>query len=87
MLQFNIDKFSPGKLVMTRGVNDRVADEEDFAKFVLQSIRRHLKCDWGDMEESDKKLNDQALDPETQDRIFSGYWFKGNPKDKIWIIS
>lgn len=40
-------KFPLGKLLMTRGVNDRVADDTQFAKFVIESLRRHARGDWG----------------------------------------
>jgi len=87
MLVFNIEKFSPGRMVMTRGVNDRIADSEDFAKFVLKSIRRHLKCDWGDLCKEDKDLNDQALnDTEEPGRLFSAYEYNGK-SDRIYIIT
>ena len=75
-------KFKLGQLVMTRGVNDLVAEDEKFAKFVWASLKRHAGGDWGDLEEEDKKENEFALDKYL--RIFSAY--ETGPK-KIWIIT
>jgi len=69
-------------IVFTRGVNDKVAQDENFAKFVLRSLRRHKSNDWGDMCEEDKKANDNALND--GDRLFSAY---ENRTDKVWIIT
>ena len=75
-------KFKLGQLMFTRGVNDLVAKDEEFAKFVLESLKRHAVGDWGDLDEEDKKENEFALDKYL--RIFSAY--ETGPK-KIWIIT
>ena len=51
-------KFPLGKLVWTRGVNDRVAVDAPFAKFVVESLNRHANCDWGELSAEDKREND-----------------------------
>jgi hypothetical protein len=76
-------KFKPGRLLMTRGVNDLVADNELFAKHVLLSIKRHLAGDWGDVCDEDRVANEMALKEGT--RLFSVYTKEGLPK--IWIIT
>lgn len=76
-------KFNPGKLVMTRGVNDLVADNEEFAKHVHLSLRRHLAGDWGDVCDEDRTANESAL--RVGERLFSVYQKEGVPK--IWIIT
>jgi len=76
-------KFKLGQLVWTRGVNDKVADDEKFAKFVTDSLKRHAKGDWGDMCQEDKAENELALGKYL--RIFSAYEAEGLPK--IWIIT
>jgi len=76
-------KFSLGRIVWTRGVNSQVADSSKFAKFVLNSLRRHGVGDWGDMGQEDKSENELALG--TYLRIFSAYEADGLPK--IWIIT
>jgi len=77
-------KFDLGQLVMTRGVNDKVADDEKFAKFVTESLKRHATCDWGNMCQEDKGENELAL-KEGNLRLFSAYEKEGLPK--IWIIT
>ena len=70
------------KLYFTRAVNDRIADDEQFSKFVLNSIRRHNSHDWGELCQEDKDLNDLAL--KDRGRLFSAY---KNGADKIYIIT
>jgi len=76
-------KFHTGRTVFTRGVINEVADSADFSKFVIQSMARHCAGDWGDLEKSDKRLNDRAVN--VGERILSAYEQKGLPK--IWIIT
>lgn len=76
-------KFPLGQLTVTSRVNNRIADDTDFAKFVLVSLRRHAVCDWGEICESDKQLNNTSL--ETGDRLVSAYDSPVLPK--IWIIT
>jgi hypothetical protein len=75
-------KFKAGTLCMTRGVNERVADDVRFAEFVESSLVKHLRGDWGDLCEDDKLENEHALID--GGRLFSAY---GSDLDKIWIIT
>jgi hypothetical protein len=77
-------KFPLGRLLMTRGVNDKVAEDVEFAKFVLESLRRHARGDWGEMTQEDKNENELALKAGDL-RIFSAYESPNLPK--IWIIT
>jgi hypothetical protein len=77
-------RFKTGKLYFTRGVNDRVADDEAFAKFVLESLRRHARGDWGDLCQQDKEENNSSLDKNL--RLFSSY-VDPDTGEKIWIIT
>ena len=72
-----------GQLVMTRGVNDKVADGTQFAKFVTESLGRHAKGDWGDLGQEDKQENELSL--KKGFRLLSAYERDGLPK--IWIIT
>ena len=72
-----------GRLFMTRGVNDLVADDEAFAKFVMSSLTRHQWGDWGELTDEDKKENDLSL--KAGFRVLSAYEAKGLPK--VWIIT
>ena len=77
-------KFPLGKLVMTAGVIDRVAEDSQFAKFVAKSLARHATGDWGDMCQADKVENYLAVETGIL-RIFSAY--EQLPLPKIWIIT
>ncbi|HDH99838.1 MAG TPA: hypothetical protein ENF74_02475 [Firmicutes bacterium] len=76
-------KFRTGAILFTRGVNDRVAEDTKFAKFVLQSLKRHVRGDWGDLCEEDRQANEEAL--AHGGRLFSAYTAEELPK--IWIIT
>lgn len=76
-------KFRLGQIVMTSGVNDLVAENAEFAKFALESLRRHASGDWGDLDPEDKKENEYALGKHL--RLFSAY--DKYPLPKIWIIT
>jgi hypothetical protein len=54
-------KFPLGQVYITRGVNDEVATDETFAKFVWDSLKRHARGDWGDLCQEDKKENELSL--------------------------
>jgi hypothetical protein len=77
-------KFDYGKIYLTRGVNDLVADDNGFAKFVLLSLRRHISGDWGEMSEEDKQANERSV-VDGRLRIFSSY--NTGRLRKIWIIT
>ena len=77
-----MSKFELGQLVMTRGVNDLVAEDEEFARFIWESLKRHAAGDWGDLSEEDKKENELSLDKYL--RLLSAY--KKNDW-KIWVIT
>jgi len=75
--------FPLGRLMMTRGVNDLIAENNEFPLFVLNSLQRHVRGDWGDLSEEDKKQNEYSLT--RQLRLFSAY--ERPPLPKIWIIT
>jgi len=72
-----------GRLLMTRGVNDLVAEDEAFAKFVMSSLTRHRSGDWGNLTDEDKQENELSL--KAGYRLLSAYESEGLPK--IWIIT
>ncbi len=78
-----MNKFSVGKLVMTGRVNDRVAGDILFARFVTRSLGRHKAGDWGNISEEDRKENDLSL--QQGFRLLSAYEELHLPK--IWIIT
>ena len=72
--------FPLGQLVMTRGVNDLVAGDEAFAKFITKSLNRHVKGDWGELGDEDRAENDLSL--KEGFRILSAY-----KSGELWIIT
>ena len=77
-------KFGTGSLVMTRGVADKVAENEHIAKFMVDSLARHCVGDWGDLEQCDKDENELSLGKRL--RLLSSYE-SDNGLPKIWIIT
>ena len=74
--------FQLGRVVWTRYINDCVAENALFAEFVLDSLKRHANCDWGELSDEDKKENNFSLDKHL--RLFSVY---KNDKFVIWVIT
>ncbi|KSV18394.1 hypothetical protein DA01_02995 [Dehalococcoides mccartyi] len=80
--------FNTGQIVATRGVYDLACENSDFAKFVQKSLNRHVKGDWGDVDDEDKQSNCEALKEGT--RLLSAYNDDRFPKNgvaNIWIIT
>ena len=82
MRKNDADKFHPGRLVLTMAVNETISINEEFSVFVLESVRRHITGDWGDVSSEDAQCNNQAL--ESEQRIFSAY---RHGEHRIWIIT
>jgi hypothetical protein len=76
------------EIVMTRGINDEIADDAEFAKFVWKSLLRFNRADWGDVGKEDWKANDADLESLNNGgwygRILASYTFW--VETKIWII-
>ena len=77
--------FKLGQLVMTAGINERVAHDDHFARMVTKSLNRYLRMDWGDLCEEDRESNDLAV-RNGDDRIMASYPIP-NEDEKIWIIT
>ena len=71
-------KFRMGHLLVTPGAMNALTGSD-----VLQGIIRHLSGDWGDLDEHDWKINDDAL--QFGGRIFSQYYAQDGTK--FWIIT
>jgi len=85
MIRLAGKRFEFGRLFITRGVNDKLADDSSFAEFVLRCLRRHGNGDWGDMSDSDKAENEFSIDKYL--RLFSAYNRPCPASDRIWIIT
>jgi hypothetical protein len=80
--------FNTGQIVASRGVFDLACENPEFAQFIQKSLNRHVKSDWGDMDDEDKQTNDLALKQGT--RLLSAYNDHRFPKNgiaTIWIIT
>jgi len=80
--------FPTGPIVASKGTYDLACQNPDFAQFVQESLNRHVKGEWGDMDDEDKQTNDQALKQGT--RLLSAYSDDRFPKygvATIWIIT
>lgn len=76
--------FELGMLVATTRIADRIREDREFNHFVFDSLERYKNCDWGDLDEEDKMMNDEAL--KCGDRLLAAY--ENAEKDwKIWIIT
>lgn len=85
-----------GFLVATAAVNiwQKAEDNEELSVIRIlwasSCLQRHMRGDWGDTCEADKKLNDEDL--KNGNRILSAYIIpekiRGDaPDDKLWIIT
>ena len=79
-------KFELGQLVATRGVANLMNDDPAFSKFARRSLRRFISGDWGEMCESDRRQNEDAL-KNHDNRIFAAYEHAEHTDWKLWIIT
>ena len=75
--------FETGQIVVTRGVFENMQEYPQFAQFVNESLRRHIKGDWGNVCDEDKQENELSL--KEGYRLLSAYETHG--LSKIWIIT
>jgi hypothetical protein len=76
-------KFELGEVVQTRGIATACEESQDFLLEVHIAFKRYLACDWGDLGEENKALNDSAV-TNNDDRILAAYKLS---KGKIYIIT
>lgn len=80
-----MNTFKLGMVVNTSGIFDRRSKDADFSVFVHESLGKFETCDWGDLNEHDRKLNDEAV-RRGDLRIRAVYRY---PKtgERIWIVT
>jgi hypothetical protein len=64
-------RFSLGQQVATPGALKAIHEAGQSA---IQLLARHAACDWGDLDDEDKRLNDEAL--KDGSRLLSAYMLK-----------
>ena len=75
--------FELGKLVASKAIAVAMEEDNKFLREVHGALDRYITRDWGEMEEEDKAMNDEALES-GKDRIFAAY---DTSRGKIWIIT
>ncbi len=73
-----VGTFSAGRIVIAPGALSELSEDE-----AMTGLARHLAGDWGDLDESDWKKNDAAL--QLGRRLFSRYVTPGGTR--FWIIT
>lgn len=70
---------------MTTALSRKIDSDENFAKFMMDSLNRYKKRDWGDLCDEDKKLNDMAM-KHKQGRIVARYNYTDR-EDDVYIMA
>lgn len=73
-----LTRFPLGKIVTTKNAFDKLNPED-----VVSALSRHRRGNWGELNDKDKEMNQQAL--ENGNRIFSTY--RDRKGTKFWIIT
>ena len=79
-------RFELGKVCVTCGVNSLMADDKEFSKFLHRCFTRFVACDWGEMCDTDKQQNEEAL-THNDNRLFAAYEHADHPEWRLWIIT
>jgi hypothetical protein len=68
--------------VTTQGVNALMAQDRIGTDDILSMIQRHMRGDWGEVDEEDRATNDYMAD--NGGRVLSAYTIEGI---KFWVIT
>jgi hypothetical protein len=80
MVALNKPLFKLGKLVATPGALEAL---DKAGQQPWQLLVRHIQGDWGDLDDEDRRLNDEAL--KDGSRILSAYTLKTGVR--LWVIT
>lgn len=75
--------YSLGKVVMTNGISNKMAESQKFANEITDCFKRYITCDWGNMCDEDKEMNDNALRTGTA-RVLAAY---DTSEGRVYIIT
>lgn len=64
-------RFDIGKFVMTKGVASEIDNNPNYKMELLDCLTRYLNCDWGNLCDIDKLLNEDAI--KNDERILARY--------------
>lgn len=73
-----------GQIVVTKSINNLMAAEQKFAVEVTVALQRFAVKDWGNLNDEDKKTNEEALNYPDDLYLLAAY---DTSKGKIWIIT
>lgn len=73
-----------GQVVVTKSINDLMEAEQKFAVEVTVALQRYAVKDWGNLDEEDKKANEETLKYPDDLYVMGAY---DTSKGKIWIIT
>lgn len=73
-------KFELGQIVATPGALEALAAS---GQSPVEFLRRHAACDWGEIDQDDQALNDEAL--RDGSRLLSAYRTLNGTK--LWVIT
>lgn len=76
--------FNMGQIVVTKGIDTQMRENENFAMEVNLSLQRYAVKHWGNLDEEDKQTNNEALNYPDDLYILGAY---KTCKGKIWIIT
>ena len=76
-------KFDLGNVVITRRAAQAMANFDNSAKKFAELLVRHATGDWGELDESDKRMNDRAV---TDGNMILSQYRIGDEM-VFWIIS
>lgn len=77
-----MSKFELGQTVMTRGIQEALEVNTLTNRDIQSVLAKHHNGDWGDLEQEDKQMNDDAI--VNGDRILSAYQIRGL---KLWVVT
>lgn len=81
-----------GRIVVTFGFSEWSNSDTRRIGFLTQCIARHFSGDWGDLDDHDRSMNDEAFKNKDGSRLLSSYALPAEligdaPDDKLWIIT
>jgi len=75
-----------GELVLTCNIMELQQGNAKFADHILRSLQRYTRCDWGEMDDEGKEMNDSAIGPD-EDEVLAVYEYPENPSWEIMIMT
>jgi hypothetical protein len=79
-----------GPIVMTSAVHAWAEDNPGASAWVAACLGRHLRGDWGELDEHDRALNDAAM-RHGRGRLLSAYRlpdeFATTSESRLWVIT